>query len=360
MEDLLPLALAVVFGLLFVTVSSIFAVAGIRTLRERRVGPRLEAARRELGLVADGTLAPDGARTALARLSLRPRLLVLVEMRSTFSGAAGERLEMAAVDAGVPEVVAKWRRSRRWHRRLHALRVASSLGIEADARAAIIDAHAAVRTAAVEWIGQRGHATDMPALFRVLSDASPAVRFAAQDAFVARKTDAVPALESFLGLARSDERLQLALSVAAAIGTPDLGAAAAASTTHEVVAVRVAAVRAVTAGGAPGAARLLTDLFTDPSALVRAESATGVGVLGDWRSGVELAGLLGDPEWQVRCSAAIALRSLGSPGMLFLQDALNSSDESVANVSRYVLAGDDGGMPAGFDPRVIAPRDRYV
>ncbi len=54
--------------------------------------------------------------------------------------------------------------------------------------------------------------------------------------------------------------------------------------------------------------------------------------------------MLGDRSWDVRRQAAVALRSLGSPGALFLRQALTSADPYAADAARHMLDLPDSAM----------------
>ena len=69
----------------------------------------------------------------------------------------------------------------------------------------------------------------------------------------------------------------------------------------------------------------------------------GLGALGHWPSSPLLADSLGDPAWEVRRAAGLALDRLGGPGQLYLRRALDSTDRFARDMARQVLdrAGPD-------------------
>ena len=89
-------------------------------------------------------------------------------------------------------------------------------------------------------------------------------------------------------------------------------------------------------GGGP-AIGLLLRLLGDEAPEVRAAAARGLGKAEHWPAAAVLAGLLGDSSCAVRREAGVALRRLGSPGMLFLRRALSARDAFAADAARQML-----------------------
>jgi HEAT repeat protein len=56
-----------------------------------------------------------------------------------------------------------------------------------------------------------------------------------------------------------------------------------------------------------------------------------------WQAGSALSDHLGDPSWPVRRQAALALRAIGAPGILFLRRAIKGSDQFAADMSQHIL-----------------------
>jgi HEAT repeat protein len=70
---------------------------------------------------------------------------------------------------------------------------------------------------------------------------------------------------------------------------------------------------------------------------VRAAAARSLGKLGHWPAAPGLARLLRDRSFAVRREAALALRALGSPGLIFLHRAVLDEDRFAADMARQVL-----------------------
>jgi hypothetical protein len=56
-----------------------------------------------------------------------------------------------------------------------------------------------------------------------------------------------------------------------------------------------------------------------------------------WQAGPKLADCMRDRTWRVRREAALALRSIGAPGALFLRRALKSDDPFAADMAQQVM-----------------------
>ncbi|HEX8674515.1 MAG TPA: HEAT repeat domain-containing protein, partial [Longimicrobium sp.] len=82
---------------------------------------------------------------------------------------------------------------------------------------------------------------------------------------------------------------------------------------------------------------VLAGLLSDADPGVRAAAAAALGRIGHWPSAPAVARLLRDPVFPVRRAAGLALRVLGSPGMLLLGRYRADADPFAADMARQVL-----------------------
>jgi len=102
-------------------------------------------------------------------------------------------------------------------------------------------------------------------------------------------------------------------------------------------AVRAQAASLLAAVAGDKAEQALLGLLHDPSEPVRVAATHGLGVVRSWALAPNLARQLSDPSWDVRREAALALRSLGPAGRLYLRRALVSPDPYAADMAHQVL-----------------------
>jgi HEAT repeat protein len=89
-------------------------------------------------------------------------------------------------------------------------------------------------------------------------------------------------------------------------------------------------------GGAESAERLL-ELLGDEAFQVRAAAAQSLGRMRHWQAGSGLSERLRDPTWPVRRQAALALRAIGAPGVLFLRRAIKEDDHFASDMAQQIL-----------------------
>jgi HEAT repeat protein len=127
------------------------------------------------------------------------------------------------------------------------------------------------------------------------------------------------------------------LRVAEALAEPAFGPAALRLSASDEIPVRVAAANLLGAiSDAPAAERLIA-MLKDPESRVRAAAARGLGRMQHWQAASQLAETMSDRTWRVRREAALALRSIGAPGALFLRRALKGSDAFAADMAQLVI-----------------------
>ena len=217
------------------------------------------------------------------------------------------------------------------------------------------DPRAEVRSSAAVWAANHPSPQVAARLVLMLSDEDLACRLTAQGALIRMGRHAVPAIVSHLAEA-APASLATALLVASRVHNSALTGPALAHRDHSDPAVRAAVAQVIAAGGGSDSVEGLEGLLADPAALVRATAAAGLGSLGHWPSSPLLADRLGDPAWEVRRAAGLALDRLGGPGRLYLQRALQSTDRFAQDMARQVLDRASLGQGAAglVEPAVLA------
>jgi HEAT repeat protein len=77
--------------------------------------------------------------------------------------------------------------------------------------------------------------------------------------------------------------------------------------------------------------------LADANAAVREAAARAIGEIGHWSAASALARCLGDPSFPVRRESALALRRLGSVGVLILRRAREDDNPFVVDMATQVL-----------------------
>ena len=343
-ERLLVIAIAAEAAVLMCCGLTLAACVGWSNARTRRHAVAMRQARQALQRVALDDAAPTAGVDALRRLPLDLALGVLQELGRSLSGQAGTRLQRMAVDAGITALAEQWSTSRRWWRRLRALRLLTRVRAETSSVERFLDdPHPAVRAAAAEGVVTNVSPHALSRLLAMLEDTDPLCRFAARAALMGCGSRAAGALSTYLSgphCPRPAEALDIALDVA---DPSFLGVALRWSSNAEPPTRRAAAtLLARTAGEA--ATDRLRELLGDPDGRVRAASARGLGDLGHWPAAAALGRSLSDPEWDVRAAAALALRRIGAPGRVYLRTAVRSNDTFAADIARQSLALPSGAL----------------
>jgi HEAT repeat protein len=125
--------------------------------------------------------------------------------------------------------------------------------------------------------------------------------------------------------------------VALAIADPRFLPAAIRCASSTNVLVRARAIALIGAvGGAEHVALVRTHL-NDRTPQVRVAAARALGRMRHWPHASDIAALMRDTSWDVRRAAGLALRDLGSPGVIMLRKMTGDSNNFAADMARQVL-----------------------
>lgn len=269
---------------------------------------------------------------------------VVTELLSTLSGLRRRRLLRLAVEGGMASDGEHMCASRRWTRRLRGAHLLSVLGLSDETLAAMLDdTHPEVRAQAAEGMGDHPTGERVRRLLDLLRDPEPLVRFAGKDALLRIGRPAASPVAEHLSHLREDEVLD-ALDVAAGLAGPEFLDPALTLSSDARAAVRARAAHLLGAIGGSKSTETLGRMLQDPDAAPRAAAAECVGRLDHWPAAGLLADQLRDPDWSVRRTAALALRDLGAPGLIFLRRALGSEGPYASDIARQAL-----GLPESAD-----------
>src|SRR5690348_8064245 len=149
-----PLVVSLVLAALLVLVLALLlGHAQWQRVHDARLEQPLATARSAVTRTVDGQAATTDAAAALSALPVRCRITVLADLAPTLRGVQRERLETLARDVGVDDSAAGWAQSRRWWRRLHAVRLGTLLGGgEGVLEPLLDDAAWEVRAEAAQWV----------------------------------------------------------------------------------------------------------------------------------------------------------------------------------------------------------------
>lgn len=283
----------------------------------------------------------------LAHLPMGARLELLISASSALAGAKRNRITDLAHDFGLIDWAEKRCRSRLWTRRLHGVRALTALENRSELVPVMLrDRRPEVRAQAIQWASDIGDPDIGSELVELLGDEMRFPRFIVQNALLWIGAPAVAPLAEFLR--REGPGLEPALEVAAAMPDPEFLDQARELSRHPSAAVRMYCARILGALGGPESVARLSEMLEDETEEVRAAAADGLGKLEHWPAGSQLALALRDQAWAVRRAAGLALRSLGSPGLVLLRRSTSDRDHFAADMARQVLDLPDTKKPAGW------------
>jgi len=342
--QLVLIALAIEAVALAVGLALLAGHGGWLAVRERRLAPRLAAAR---AAILTGLVERPSQQLPLAPLEALPfdeRLRVLGEAAASVAGAQRSHLRGLARRAGVLDRAGALCRSRRWKRRLRGARMHTLLGGgEAVMPALLSDRRAEVRVEAAAWAAEHPEPEIVARLLELLGDPAARCRFTVHDSLMRLGPAAVAPLVDFLASV-GGARAAAGLQVAASLRDPRLLDAAHRLLSDEDAETRRRAVDLLGALGGERALAALTDRLSDPVADVRAAAARALGQGQHWTAAAQLTAALRDRSWDVRSAAGMALRGLGAPGELLLERMLADEDRFAVEMARLML--DLPGAPA--------------
>jgi HEAT repeat protein len=312
---------------------------------EARYQARLSGAREAITVLLDPSeMSRDEeaqktlkAVSALGKLPLPLQIGVFKSLARNLAGQQKKKVGDLAVRAGLLTVADRGLQSRRWWKRLQAVRLLTVLDVgTASIPKLLDDANPHVRAQAAEWAGEHPRPELIRAVLKLLSDPAKICRFTAQNSLLKMGNLAVPYLSQYL-LQNSRPSFPLAVEVALGLAEPRFLPAALRLCHAPSPAVRALAARLIGQMGGKEGGAALAALLRDPIAEVRAEAARSLGKLGEWPCAPALAQALCDAAWDVRRAAGLALRSLGSPGILLLRQCLSNDDKFACDMARQIL-----------------------
>jgi HEAT repeats len=329
-------AVIVLAGLLLPVLAAIVLLAARRRRAEAREASALQRARPRMRAALEQRSARDGAN-ALVGVSPGVLRAVLWELGRTLSGESRRRLQALAAVTGLTTDAQARCGSRRYPRRLKGVRLLIQLGGGEEVVPGLLaDRSSEVRAAAATWSAQHPQAETIACLLGLLEDRQPLVRFAAQSALLEIGDRAVAPVAEHLAQ-RGTASVHDVLRVAVALSDRRLLAPALEHRDSPDPATRALVADLAGAAGGEQATTALLEMLSDRAPVVRAGAAQGLGGLRYWPAGGPLRLALADSAWLVRKRAALALRSLGAPGLLLLRAALEDPDRFARDIARQVL-----------------------
>jgi HEAT repeat protein len=261
------------------------------------------------------------------------------------TGHALVRLQQAAAGADITTHARRLAHDRRWWRRLRGVRLLTELEHDAHIpRTLLDDRHPAVRAAAATGVARDGSRDTAAQLLEMLDDPDPLCRFTAKTALIRTGSTAAEPLRAYLGVEPVPPRPAEALEIAAVLSDPSFVAPALRLSAARNPRTRRAATALLARAAGEAATGRIMELLEDPDERVRAQAARGLGDLRHWQAAPALCRATGDPAWEVRSAAALALRRIGAPGRIYLREALRSDDPFAADISRQVLSLPESAM----------------
>ena len=272
-------------------------------------------------------------------LTLPPHLLTKLfgYIDRTLTGNERACLTRLGLETGLSDLAERYCHSRLWWRRLEGARLLTLIRTGDQVVPGLLeDPHPWVRAQAAEWAGVHPTAEVIEKLLTLLADPSGLCRFTVQDSLIRIGPPAIDPLLEFLNT-HSGAVLEPALEVALSLAEQRFSEPALKLCTDVSPRVRALAASLLGALGGSESVEVLTSLLEDPVPEVRAAAAGSLGKLHHWPAAKWLAGALRDHAWIVRREAGLALRAVGSPGILFLRRSLSDHDPFAADMAKQVL-----------------------
>lgn len=330
------LVLAVLVGeaaLLALGLGVLFGYAAWRGARTAWLRPRIRATR----TAVSQTLASNQNLPTVPWMPQKEVVRVLAEATRTVDMAARERLTTLPIHARLLSRAERRCGSRRWPRRLKGARLLTILAAGDNVVAPLLDdARPEVRSEAAAWVAHHPTPARVTRLIQMLDDDALSCRLVARATLIRLGRRSVRPVVCHLTSAQP-AALVSTLDVAARLTDPAILGPALAHRSSTDPAARTAVADVLASLGGLDAIRALQELLEDPHAGVRATAAAGLGALAHWPSAPLLAHRLGDPAWQVRRAAGLALLRLSAPGRVYLQRARQSEDAFASDMAQQVL-----------------------
>lgn len=316
---------------------ALFGHAARAGARERRWAVPMARGRRALMEVVRTGRPTRPDQELLRGLPTRLKVRLFTELVPSISGQGRAQLGALAREIGLVPVAEGLARSRKWRDRLIGVRLLGTIGGGHDIVPALLDdRHPGVRAEAVEWVGEHPTPELIERLVLLLPRTDRYGSFVVRDTLLRLRAETIEPLARYLET-HDGQAAEPALDVAAGIAHPAFSASALRLCRDPLPAVRARAAALAGAIGSEEAVGQLQRMVHDDDAGVRAAAAAALGRLKHWPSAAVIAPLLRDPAWIVRSQGALALRSLGSPGHLYLRRGLADEDAFAADISRQVL-----------------------
>jgi HEAT repeat protein len=309
----------------------------IRLRHERKLQEHLVVAEAAAMATLEGGRPSRVDLNPLRSLPVSTRVEVFRGLNTAMRGVNKDSVGTLANQLGVVDRARQLCRSRFWWRRLLGARLLTKLGVGEDAVPALLDDPVAeVRAQVAEWAADHPSPELIERLLNLLNDPETLPRFSVQDSLLRMGNAVIPALDRYIA-SHSDDDNEAALVVAIGLADSRFLGSAALLCKADHPQTRALAGTLLGAIGGEQAVNLLLELLDDPSAHVRAAAARSLGKLGHWPAASRVGQLLRDATWTVRREAGLALRGLGSPGLLVLRRFLRDDDQFAADMAQQVL-----------------------
>lgn len=304
---------------------------------EQRHAADMNAGRSVLTRAVGTGVLGDADVAVLQRVPLNRQVLLVNEWGTNLRGQGAATLSVLSQRLGLVQAAERMCGSWWWSRRVRGIRILTAL-VEGSAVVPPLfhDPSPVVRAQVAYWAAGHPTAESIQSLLKMLSDPDRFCRFAAMDALHRMGTVVIDPLVQFVTTERGPQ-VDLAMSVISVMGDEHFLHVAKTMIAAESAVTRAFAAKVLGSVGGVAQVNLLIERLADPVATVREAAVTAIGNLAHWPVAPRVAQLLGDPEWVVRHAAALALRSLGAPGRLFLRQALKGTDRYAVDMARHVL-----------------------
>jgi hypothetical protein len=336
-EAVLDVVMLIEVGLLVLAAGVYFSHGLWLFVTQKRTLRDMTTARTSLAhLLTRGTINVEEIE-ALRGVPRAIQVAAFLEISRTQSGTGKDRLRFVAREVSLLDRARKLCESRLWTRRLRGMRLLAGMDVaDPIVEKLFSDPHPAVRAQAAEWAAAHPSPAVITAMLKMLADPATQARFAVQDALLRMGAIISEPLAAFLET-HSGSPAESGLRVAGAVAEARFLPAALRLSAAPESGVRRAAANLLGAIGSAASADRLTELLKDSDSRVRAAAANGLGRMQHWPAASPLADSLRDSTWDVRRDAALALRAIGAPGILFLRRALKGDDAFAADMAQQIL-----------------------
>lgn len=264
---------------------------------------------------------------------------VFLEYSRLVKGTSRDWLIVAFRKAALHDWVIKSSVSRKWWRRLWAVRSVEILDTQEaleTIRRGMRDKVAIIRLTAIQMVNLFPVQKLMEETLDVLKSERGTAKFIIKNTFVNMGETGSPLLIEFMREATDPELIKWGIEAAGDMKSLVFAEPLLEYLNHARGDIRAAAAKALSAFPEENIKNALVSALGDTDEEVRAMAAFSLGKIKDEETIIDIIRAFSDTSWMVRLNCALALRNMGAAGRRALLECMNHSDRYVADIARHV------------------------